>query len=415
MRARTWVLAGVVAGAPACTTVFGDVVFVGSGGGTSTGGSSTGGMDGGTTTGTTGDSGVCDAGACDADAGMMACGCSCVDVQTDQHNCGRCQHDCLAGQCMNGVCQAWTVVANTTVGTGLDSDGKYVVWDDNSLGVHVIKADGTGGITTFTQTESAGSGVSLKGGTVAFANGTSIFTAPEGQATAAAHAMPSTGGSVKVIALDAAGTSGYFFYTGSPWGLENCSLPTAGSGSCTTFDGFLAGGPGAVPSSLHVNTSYAFWLWSCVGCTSLGRYSFANASGTQLARPAGALALDANNVYWVEGTGASSSAVYSLPQSFSTSPSPTPQTVATIPALIGSLATDGTHLYMGTGAVAGTPGLYYAPIGPVDGGAPILMFASASSGSSQEETRVVATGGAIFWADANSGTSAANIMGIAPP
>src|ERR1700761_2887115 len=81
--------------------------------GVSTPGSSTtgGGTTGGGTTSTTSSAPL------DCDAGTSACPSGCADLQGDQHNCGRCSHDCIGGQCLAGVCQAWTIMADAGVAT----------------------------------------------------------------------------------------------------------------------------------------------------------------------------------------------------------------------------------------------------------------------------------------------------------
>ncbi len=77
------------------------------------------------------------------DAGLTACfGSSCVDLQTDPHNCGRCDRDCsgFRGGCAQGACQPApvTIVASDASadfpGSGpIVTDGVNVYWTVSGL------------------------------------------------------------------------------------------------------------------------------------------------------------------------------------------------------------------------------------------------------------------------------------------
>jgi hypothetical protein len=60
---------------------------------------------------------------------MTTCGSSCVDLQADSQNCGRCGHSCQGGQCGSGVCQRMVLASGeTTLGISLSVDSSYVYY-----------------------------------------------------------------------------------------------------------------------------------------------------------------------------------------------------------------------------------------------------------------------------------------------
>lgn len=60
-------------------------------------------------------------------AGLVACGASCVDLQTDDGNCGACglvcSTTCTAGRCIETIAMGLHAVS-------LATDGSYVYWSD---------------------------------------------------------------------------------------------------------------------------------------------------------------------------------------------------------------------------------------------------------------------------------------------
>jgi hypothetical protein len=75
----------------------------------------------------------------------------CSDTGSDTHNCGRCGHDCLGGQCMTGTCQP-LMLYPTSADAGasispstLTEDDSYLYWTD--LGGSVNRTDKTSGAT----------------------------------------------------------------------------------------------------------------------------------------------------------------------------------------------------------------------------------------------------------------------------
>jgi hypothetical protein len=55
----------------------------------------------------------------------------CIDTKTDPHNCGRCGHDCVGGDCDAGVCQPVTIVSNQPGAIEVAVDQTSVYWTGN--------------------------------------------------------------------------------------------------------------------------------------------------------------------------------------------------------------------------------------------------------------------------------------------
>jgi hypothetical protein len=65
------------------------------------------------------------------DGGLVACGQKCVDLQTDQANCGFCGHDCGTGTCTAGKCPVETLSTgrNNPMAIAVDGTSLYVLDD----------------------------------------------------------------------------------------------------------------------------------------------------------------------------------------------------------------------------------------------------------------------------------------------
>ncbi|HEY8079991.1 MAG TPA: hypothetical protein VIF62_37930, partial [Labilithrix sp.] len=90
--------------------------------------------------------------------GLTACGSACVDTQGDGKNCGRCDHDCLGGECKAGLCAPITLATGLNDPTGIAADAAslYVtVYGDNAI-VQVAKvAGGSNTLSTSTTNPSS--------------------------------------------------------------------------------------------------------------------------------------------------------------------------------------------------------------------------------------------------------------------
>ncbi|MEZ4370607.1 MAG: hypothetical protein R3B07_07270 [Polyangiaceae bacterium] len=99
---------------------------VGGAAGSTSGGSGGAAGSGGASGGTGGSAGGCN-------LPEVACGMECANLDTDAKHCGRCGHDCLAGGCVDGLCQRFTL-ANPKDPIGITADDTTVYWVDADAG-----------------------------------------------------------------------------------------------------------------------------------------------------------------------------------------------------------------------------------------------------------------------------------------
>jgi len=75
---------------------------------------------------------VCSGGACSCS--KTECSGACVDIQTDNANCGKCGHSCQGGTCSGGKCQAVVLASNLDSTTGIIGlDAQYLYYQDNAI------------------------------------------------------------------------------------------------------------------------------------------------------------------------------------------------------------------------------------------------------------------------------------------
>jgi hypothetical protein len=83
------------------------------------------------------------------DAGMVVCGPTCVDLQTNASHCGACNHDCLGGLCTGGACHAVQVASGQGAPWDLVVDGAFLYFTNNGDGtVKRCATSGCGGAPT---------------------------------------------------------------------------------------------------------------------------------------------------------------------------------------------------------------------------------------------------------------------------
>jgi hypothetical protein len=399
-----WLVIGAAAASvSACSKIFGDIVFEGTGA-AGTGGATSSSSAGSTSsTGTGGDAGGCDAS---------------TDLQADQHNCGRCGHDCMHGMCKAGTCQAWTVASSVTA-VGMDADGMYVAWADLAQHVHQVKTDGSDMVTVSQSSVGFGPGPALRKGTLAFLGPGNVYGVPEGTAMPTAQAAVTGNYAAAYVALHPGGSIAFLLGVmpngGATYSTYLLQCPLIAQGFCQPPGGGSQIDPGMMgvnlAHNLVVNATYAFWIYEN-GSPSIGRYTFGTDAVAHVSFNAiswYALAIDAVNVYW---PGSSPSTIYWLPQSFAANAGPN-KLVSPADAVTG-LASDGTNVYFGVQRVGGSATLSYVP---VSGGSTVVLFTSPNAMATGEEQFVVAVGGAVYWADTDESLSPpmADIMGIAAP
>jgi hypothetical protein len=345
---------------------------------------------------------------------VTCCGDRCTDSTTDGANCGVCGHRCLSGPCMGGVCQPAQVggPADSSALQGpiaVDSQNVYVT---TSSGVMIGSITALGGtLESLVNDRSGASGIATDGVDVYWTEppnglvmgvpvaGGAPFTVASGQRT------PS------LIALGA--SSIYWTATTASSGGAILSVPLAG------VTGVADGGPSPAPATVYsgpypvvdlaVDSQSVYFAQS--GCYTQGSAQVcsraisslplaASADGgaaapTFLAAPAGdavaaGLAVGSSAVYWTTPSkcvptdaGPCSDLVQSAGLDGGA-----PQTIASLPGLLGPIAADDTSLYVAASSLL---------VMPLDGGM-ISTFAAgtAASGLAQDSA-------SLYWTDLTQG------------
>ncbi len=371
-------------------------------------------------------------------ASLTHCGGACVDTQSDVNNCGRCGHGCLAGACVAGQCQSWTVTNASVNNAGLSvfragtlghvdiaTDGTNVVWIDRTQGV--LQASATGGPSTpvvnlspMQQSSTVSpANLAMAHGVVVWtlsdvANGVSLWaateSAPNSGVQIASLGAGSAGDLPSGLALDATGSTAYFFDSEndsgsapqSP-GLYKCVLANK---MCSVL--YAATVPSSLSAANDVATANGVLYWTDSASGTVSRANYAtNAVGPIVMSQVTPclLATDASDVYWAGVTltsgGSPTSASFSIMRLSSTGGAST-----VLPGLSGSLmgmATDGSYLYFAHNTSSQIGQLDYVP---VDGSGGLVTPLKAG----QQAYGLAVGGGAIYWLNGDN-----TIDGIAAP
>jgi hypothetical protein len=263
----------------------------------------------------------------------MSCNGTCLNLQADGNNCGRCGHSCAGGTCQSNVCQPVTLASGISGAYYLAVDTSYVYWSGTGVGkVSVyggtpaviapaamdagmaITVDSTNvyWVSAFSTDNSTVSAAPLAGGT--------IFTVATGQAQTESLAMdlnyiymgnygaakantgsltkaPLNGGTlttlvsgVDSVSVVTVSETQVFFFEGSTL----LDIPIGG-GSATTLATGIAGG--AV-------TSDGTYFYLTQG-TEITRLPMTGGSMTTIAtgQSGAAICADGTNVYWINSPG----------------------------------------------------------------------------------------------------------------
>ena len=321
------------------------------------------------------DSGSGDAGVCDA------------DLSASSNNCGACGHDCLAGICEAGRCLPIVLVSGEPSPYGLALDDTRVYWTQNVDGGSVRSIDKSGDASTlvtvvpglpdpeFVAVDETNVYVTNQGGPV--------MRAPKTGAASATVLTPSYAG-LHDLALD--DTVVYYSDRDTSGGIY--SVPKDG-GASTRFA--FAQQPG----SIAIDAQNVYWVEFGAGAgqghvTSLAKgnptaqfvvYSYVEDS------PDG-IAIDASNIYWTHFI--LSGGVSKAPKNQGAAPFLLNTDVATT----NGIATDGTDVFFTSysmGSVNRVP----------NGGGPTTTLAEQTLGN---PIRMAADATFIYWtADATAG------------
>jgi hypothetical protein len=370
-------------------------------------------------------------------ASLSHCGGACVDTQNDRNNCGRCGHSCVAGDCVAGECQSWTVASASVNNAGLSvfragtlghvdiaTDGTSVVWIDRTQGV--LQASATAGtsapvvnLSPMQQSSTVSpASLAMAHGVVVWtlsdvANGVSLWAATEGAPNSgvqiASLGAGSAGDLPSGLALDATGSTAYFFdsennsgYAPQFPGLYKCVLANK---TCSVL--YAATVPSYLTAANDVAMANGILYWTDSAGGSVSRANYAtNAIGTVVTNQVTPclLATDASYVYWAGVTltsGASpTSAGFAIARLSSTGGAST-----VLPGLVGSLmgmATDGNYMYFAHNTSSQIGQLDYVPVDGSVGPTPLK--------AGQQAYGLAVGGGAIYWLNGDN-----TIDGIAAP
>lgn len=128
--------------------------------------------------------------------------CDPARVDQDAHHCGVCNHDCLGGACIAGVCQPWVLADSAGPPTDIAVDATYVYWSTSDGSLHRVRKDGTG--EAILQ-----SGVTAGIARIALDESHVYFREPDGSSgTPRIHVSDKDGASPLVVATNQPGKAG---------------------------------------------------------------------------------------------------------------------------------------------------------------------------------------------------------------
>lgn len=328
-------------------------------------------------------------------ANETMCSAGCVDVTTDDKNCGSCDHSCQGGACTNGQCQPVELANGLRSPNDIATDGTNVYWTAWSAafgGVFSVPVNG-GALNQLTTTSDT-YGITTDGTNIYYTQyltSGSVYNVPTGGGSPVLMAM----GQGRPTSVSAAG--GYVFFANPYTGNISKSL-NDGSTNVTVVAASQGAPPGVV-----ADDSYVYWTCGCTSTTSgISRAPIGGGAPAVLAMNQAFplnITMDANNVYWTNqgstmmGDGSVMMAAKSGAQVL---------TVATAQDKPYDIAVNDKYIYWTTNVAGGS--VMAAPLG---GGTPIVLV------SGQNYPRGITTDAvAIYWTNAGTGTDG-SIMKLA--
>lgn len=337
--------------------------------------------------------GATEAGGLDCGASML-CGDACVDVTSDMMNCGRCDHDCLGGDCKAGICQP-VVIAQMQHDqcSSLVVDANRAYWVNQVYGVMQVPIAG-GSVTVVPGTEN-GMQFDMR---LALDNNYVYWTA-----------TTTTGGALRLAPKMGGMASDVYTF---PYGADRLALrgsrlawSWANNIGCQILDGDVTGGtqktlatvPGGAMTitGLAMDDTDVYWT----DTTRVVRVSTSGGSPTVLAQGTSpsSVAVDGTNGYWLDNGAVMACAKNGCKPAMLAS--------GTSGGSLAELATDGSYVYWTDSNPNGS--VMRVPVG---GGA-----SSTVASGQKTPTRIALDATAVYWIAALGGGAYANVMRVAKP
>jgi hypothetical protein len=365
---------------------------------------------------------TCTSGVCGCASGLSSCNSNCVNYQTDAANCGSCGHSCIGGTCTGGKCDPWAVITGQTLSplstnVPLAADANYVAFSHPGVGIYEIPVAGEQNSKTATLLSSANpGGLTVANGKIVWVQndstggGTTLYFVNEGGTMAqVSHATNEsfTGGNGWALGVTPNGSAAYVIDSG---GVNNCS-PITTAASCGSL------------GSLSVTSGYSSFLFTSntTGYVFLGSGS----SVVSMALPSGTkgsgtgtnildVTSDSTNVYWLNTTSPTTPSLSISRAAIATigTSSNVVSNVAagTVYVALGSIASDGTNVYLATvNPSGGSAGASFIASVPKGGGS----LSAHLYDTGRVIVNMISMGGVLYWAEVvdNDANSNLSIMG----
>jgi sugar lactone lactonase YvrE len=321
------------------------------------------------------------------DEGSVACAGSCVDLEVDPKNCGRCAHDCQGGACANGRCEAVALASGQGSPNSVAVDATHAYWSNTAGMIMECPIDGCGGNPTVLATgQTAVTAIAAVAGQVYWITSAAVMTCPAAGCGNAPTVMAAEQSSPSGIALDTASV----YWSNQGTSGANGTIVQCPLAGCGTAPNVLGIGQ-AYPRAIAVGAGHLYWAdynrATVMNCTSAGCQADATVLISGQASPYG-VAVDSANVYWTNG----GATVMKCPLTGCASAA----TLTSAQANVSGIASDGVNVYwteFGNGSVMRCP---------VDGcaGGPTVV----SAGMGGQATGIALDAACVYWANYGGGT-----------
>jgi hypothetical protein len=231
-----------------------------------------------------------------------------ADISKDSKNCGRCGHDCLAGQCVTGVCQPYLIWNDPQFPYSgeITADGTSVFWATGNPQGRVYGCGRLGcgaDASVYAQDIYDTSGVAVDTANVYFTSGADggLWSCPRGGCTAPSFLSPPGG-----YHLVHDGTDLYWLINGGD--IRHCNTPTCSSASNL---GVSTNGFGIDATNVYYTTQTDLRACTRTSCTTTQHSLLATPFAATVL--GSAIATQGTQVFALLGVGDGQSSIISCP------------------------------------------------------------------------------------------------------